>query len=247
MTIGKSSKTARVVSLATAAEGKPRERGLSDIAYDQIRRDIIRCVLRPDEEITESQLAARYGFGKAPIRSALLRLAQDEMVVSYPRRGYVIAPITLEYVKDLFDYRAIVEPAAVRLAIGNVDEAELRELDRICTAGYVPGDRESEQSFLANNKAFHVALARASGNRKLAGNLERLLDEMERLFHVGLSIRDRTKEMQHEHKSLIDALMAGDAVKAEEAVVEQIESARQMVLDAIMSSPKLQQVSVTLA
>ena len=241
------SKTESVVSLAAATEGKPaREKGLSDIAYDRIRRDIIRCVLRPDEEITESQLAARYGFGKAPIRSALLRLAQDEMVVSYPRRGYVIAPITLEYVKDLFDYRAIVEPAAVRLAIGNVNEAELRELDRICTAGYVPGDRESEQNFLASNKAFHVALARASGNRKLAGNMERLLDEMERLFHVGLSMRDRTKEMQHEHKSLIDALIAGDAKAAEEAVVEQIESARQMVLDAIMSSPKLQQVSVTL-
>ena len=238
----------RVVSLATATDGKPaREKGLSDIAYDQIRRDIIRCILRPDEEITESQLAARYGFGKAPIRSALLRLAQDEMVVSYPRRGYVIAPITLEYVKDLFDYRAIVEPAAVRLAIGNVNEAELRELDRISTAGYIPGDRESEQNFLANNKAFHVALARASGNRKLASNLERLLDEMERLFHVGLSIRDRTEEMQHEHKSLIDAMIAGDVAKAEQAVVEQIESARQMVLGAIMSSPKLQQVSVTLA
>ncbi len=242
------SKAERIISLAAATGGKPaREKGLSDIAYDQIRRDIIRCVLRPDEEITESQLAARYGFGKAPIRSALLRLAQDEMVVSYPRRGYVIAPITLEYVKDLFDYRAIVEPAAVRLAIGNVNEAELRELDRISNAGYIPGDRESEQKFLANNKAFHVALARASGNRKLASNLERLLDEMERLFHVGLSIRDRTEEMQHEHKSLIDAMIAGDVAKAEQAVAEQIESARQMVLGAIMSSPKLQQVSVTLA
>jgi DNA-binding GntR family transcriptional regulator len=219
---------------------------LSDQAYYTLHRDIIRCNLRPGQEVTESYLVTRYQFGKAPIRAALLRLTQDNLVMPYPRRGYQIIPITLEYVTDIFGFRLIIEPEAVRLAVGRVEEAKLRALDNVCQAGYIPGDQESQEAFLTANRSFHVTLARASGNKRLAQSLEQALDEMERLFHLGLALRNRTDEMKHEHKALIDALTNGDTKEAVRLDIKQIEAARRMVQEAILSSSSLRTIGVTI-
>jgi DNA-binding GntR family transcriptional regulator len=161
-----------------------------------------------------------------------------------PRRGYRVAPVTLKDVKDIFALRLIVEPAAAREAAGRVDAARLARLDAVCRAGYVPGNSASEEAFLAANTAFHVTIAEAAGNRRLAELIASLLDQMERLFHVGLRMRDRTMEMQHEHRTLVEALAEGRAGDAERIAGEQIEAARRMVLDALLASPALMQTNI---
>lgn len=217
---------------------------LSDVAYERIRADVIRCDLPPGAEATESQLALRYGFGKAPVRAALARLCQDGLVQAQARRGYRVVPVTLKDVRDIFALRLIVEPAAAREAAGRVDAARLARLDAACRAGYVPGDSASEGAFLAANTAFHVTVAEAAGNRRLTELIANLLDQMERLFHLGLRVRDRTVEMQHEHRALIEALIEGRAEDAGRIAAEQIEAARKMVLDALLSSPALMQTNL---
>jgi DNA-binding GntR family transcriptional regulator len=222
-----------------------RRHFLSDQAFRQIKRDIIRCALAPGIEVTEAQLAERYRLGRAPVRVALLRLGHEGLVRPVPRRGYVVAPITLRDVQDIFQLRLLLEPAAARLAAGRVDGERLRRLDTLCRAGYTPGDRASASAFLRANKEFHVTIARASGNERLAETLARLLEEMERLFHLGLAVRNRTTEMQHEHATLVNALVAGDGTTAARLAVEQIESAQKMVWDAVMSSSSLLTTSIT--
>jgi DNA-binding GntR family transcriptional regulator len=156
-----------------------------------------------------------------------------------------VAPVTLGAVNDIFDLRVILEPAAARKAAGRVESKKLHELEAIVLAGYSPGDRESERKFLRANKNFHVAVAEASGNKRLAEALFHVLDEMERLFHLGLALRNRSEEMKHEHESLIEALVANEPDKAEKITIEQIESARRMVLTAIIESASMQKYQIT--
>ncbi len=163
-----------------------------------------------------------------------------------PRRGYIVAPITLQSVRELFDLRLLLEPAAAALAAGNVDAAHLRALDAICAAGYVPGDKSSERKFLSANKALHLAVASASGNQRLAQALALILEEMNRFFHFGLALRDRSDEMEHEHSALVEALIAGDRELARATAVDQIEAARRMVVEALLSSAALDQAEITL-
>jgi DNA-binding GntR family transcriptional regulator len=217
---------------------------LKRLAYDWIKRDIVRCFLEPGREISEAQLAARYKLGKAPIRMALARLEHEGLTRAIPRRGYLIAPISIKDVADTFEVRMLLEPATARLAAGRVDADHLRRLDALCRAGYRPGNRASESRFLRANREFHVTIARGSGNERLGQALSSLLDEMERLFHLGLSLRNRTEEMRHEHKALVDALAAGDGSAAERIAAEQIEAARKMVMDAIFSSPGILKVNI---
>jgi DNA-binding GntR family transcriptional regulator len=218
---------------------------LSDRAYERIRHDIISCAIAPGTEISEAQLCAQYKLGKAPVRMALNRLAHDGLVRAMPRRGYVVTAVTLKDIHDVFELRLMLEPAAARMAAGKVDAQRLRALDEVCRAGYQPGDARSTARFLEANKAFHVAIAQATGNARLAGAIEQLLDEMTRLLHLGLGLRNRSQEMQHEHKSLVKALTRGDGGTAERICRDQIEAARGMVLSAILTSKSVMNVTIT--
>jgi DNA-binding GntR family transcriptional regulator len=217
---------------------------LVDSAYATLKRRIITCEIEPGLRITEAQLVEGMGIGKTPVREALARLAQEGLVRSIPHHGYEVSSITLRDVQELFGLRLIVEPAAVQLAAGHVDATHLRRLDELCQAGYDLGDRESASRFLRANHEFHATVAQASGNQRLVDVVVRVLDESERLFHLGLMLRNRTHEMAHEHRSLVDALVAGDGESARRIVVEQIVAAERMVVNALLSSPAVQSVRV---
>lgn len=227
------------------SDSQDRVESLSLKAYERIKDDIISCELPPGFGFTETQLAARYRLGKAPIRWALASLAQEQLVVSNPRRGHMVTPVTLKTVHDLFNVRLLLEPAAAREAAGKIDEERLQKLDAVCAAGYTPGDRKSERRFLRANREFHTLMALATGNERLARILDHILQEMERLFHLGLALRNRTEEMAHEHKSLVEALAKGDSERAARLAVQQIEAARIMVLDALLSNPAIHNTSIT--
>jgi DNA-binding GntR family transcriptional regulator len=217
---------------------------LNDLAYERIKHDIIACTLAPGSAISESQLGAQYQLGKAPIRIALQRLAHDGLVRAMPRRGYVVSPVTLQDIQDIFELRLLLEPQAARLAAGKVDASQLKLLDDVCRAGYRPGDIASTRRFLEANSSFHVAIAEATGNQRLAHAIRNLLDEMTRLLHMGLTSRDRSAEMQHEHGALVKALRRGDGPTAEQICREQIEASREMVLNAVMKSRAMMTMAI---
>jgi DNA-binding GntR family transcriptional regulator len=216
----------------------PRPQRLGDQAYDRIKEDVVLCRLRPNAEVTEAGLAEHYDLGLAPIRAALSRLAQERLVIVVPRRGYIVAPITIQSVKELFDLRLLLEPATAKAAAGRVDVELLRK-----TGSGPHGKRGGARDlmFLKDNRNFHIEIARAAGNHRITRILESLLDEMERLLHLGLFESDHESlvidhEMQRsQHEALVEALAAGDAVAAENAAIEHIVHSRQLVMRALMN------------
>lgn len=219
---------------------------LTERAYERLRRDIMNCTIAPGSEISEAQLCNDYDFGKAAVRVALTRLGHDGLVRAVPRRGYVVSPVTLQDIQDVFELRLMLEPSAARMAAGKVSAQELRAHDEVCRAGYQPGDARSVDRYLEANKAFHVAIARATGNARLAVAVEHLLDEMTRLFHLALKLRKRPLESsQQEHKSLLKALARGDGELAERVCRAEIEASRHMVVGSILTSRPVMNLAIT--
>jgi DNA-binding GntR family transcriptional regulator len=229
---------------AEARPGGPDQAHLSDLTYERIKRDIVRCVLAPGTDITESQLGARYRTGKAPVRAALLRLRQDGLVRALARRGYSVSPITLQGVNDLFEMRILLEPGVARLASGWVSGERLRQLSELCTSSYTTGDGESEGAFLRANQEFHVSVAEATGNKRLAAATADLLDATERLVYLGLGMEQSIGELLKEHRLLLDAIAKGDGDGAAQIALAHVEASRKMVLHAIYFSRHVPYVSV---
>lgn len=207
--------------------------GLGEQAYRKIKEDIVWCRLRPGQELSEAGLSELYGFGKGPIRQALSRLAQDSFILPRARRGHVVIPVTLNDVRDLFDWRLIIEPAAAELACGKVDRDLLMELDARCAEGFVLGDIESEARFVRANNTFHMEIAQAAGNDRLIASLRQVMDEMTRLMHLAHQLRERKVAQKREHSALIEALVNNDPETARRCTITHIENVRANVIEGI--------------
>ncbi len=211
---------------------------LGEQAYGSIRRDIILGVLRPGAEITEAQLATRYGLGRAPIRSGLTRLRQEGLVRSLARRGFIVAPITLRSVQDNLVVRFALEPLATRMAVGRIDPKLLRESQRPYPTA---GDPARTIDFVRSNREFHVMIAEASGNRTLASFISRLIDEVDRILHLaqfgpGISVEARARKIKDlgDHTAIIEAFEAGNADMAAEAARDHLERSRTFVMSTLL-------------
>ncbi len=208
---------------------------LTEQAVAALRREILTTRLLPGETLSEASAAQLLGLGKAPVRAALARLAEEGLVQAVPRRGWIVSLVTIRDIHEVFDLRLLLEPEAARRAAGRVDAEALRRLDNVCACGYRPEDEDSTQTFLGANKAFHVAVAELAGNNRLARQIDRLLDESTRMLTLGLRARDRTGEMAHEHHELIEAMALGRAEDAAVIMHQQVLASRTMVLEALTS------------
>ncbi|MFC4278153.1 GntR family transcriptional regulator [Achromobacter aloeverae] len=208
-----------------------------DDAYQRIRRDVISCRLAPGAFVTEPELMANYDIRKTSCRIALVRLAQEGYVRSRPRKGYQIAPITLRDVEEVFTLRVQLEPLAARLAVGRVDLGLLRELEAACRVQH-PVLKLNDQIdvFMDANKAFHLAVAAASGNERLHKSLAMLLDEMSRLVALGFGVQKTKPEIKHDHNALIEAFAEGDGKRAELIARRHIETFQAMTLEKLYAS-----------
>jgi len=207
---------------------------LAHQAYTALRKDILTCELDPGSTIAQSQLVKRYDFSLTPVREALKRLEQEGYVQSIPRFGYLITPVTLKDVEDLYDLRLILEQSAVRMAIQRASAEQLAQIQQKATFTYKFKNRLSYLQFLEHNISFHVSIALASGNRKLAEMLANVLNEMTRIFNLGLDLRDSAEEMRNEHILLAAALAQRDIQPAEQIVQDQIVLSRQRVVEMLV-------------
>jgi DNA-binding GntR family transcriptional regulator len=211
---------------------------LAEKAYRLLRSQIIRCELTPGSRFTESDAALQLGLGKTPIREALTRLSQENLVRNLPRIGYQVVPITMRAVRDTFAVRAIVEPAAIRLAAPRVAVPALRELAARCLE-YDPRNRESTERFIAANRAFHMAIIGAAGNALLTEIMDDVLDRSERFMRVAMLLSPEWTGMMHTHDGLIAPLERGDGSAAARVSEEGILTFADRLHEVLMSAPSV--------
>jgi DNA-binding GntR family transcriptional regulator len=212
------------------------EVSLADEAYEMIKADILTCELEPGIHLAQSQMTERYEIGLTPIREALRRLAHEGYVESIPRYGYIVTPITLSDVYEIYEMRSIIEPGAARLAAERASPSQLEQILEIAQNSsftYVPGDRKSYTAYLTQNAKFHLSMAVATGNQRLVGLLSNILDELSRVFHLYIGLRDYTAQLRHEHFTIAKAICDRDADLAARLAYEQAVRSQQRVTEAL--------------
>jgi len=182
--------------------------------YHDIRRDIVRGTFRPGDLLRERELAAKYGVSKTPVREALSLLAQEEMVKAVPRAGYMVTQLTMRDVQEVYHLRLTLEPMAARLAAERITDEELQELERLTSAS-------NPDEAVVFNHQFHLEVARASGNSRLAKMIEQLLDDMDRWAGVDFS-RFSEAELREGHRAELDALRTRDPERAEQVFLKHL-------------------------
>ena len=202
---------------------------LRDNVYESLRSDILTCHFAPGDDMREQDLAERYAVSRQPVREALLRLEREHLVTVTPRRGYRVNPISLADARDLLRFRFALEPACVMEAIESASDDTLKSLNEFRRFS---GNHED---FIAYNRAFHSALAHASGNRRMAAALCDLIGQADRLVRVSvanLKGHDPAK-LVAEHVALIEAMQRRDGRTAVRLIKAHIAQTEKRVLPAL--------------
>lgn len=251
--------TAKKRSRGVAAPAKPRPKNKPPIgsrrpteapaslrqqAYDKIRFAIVTFGLKPGDVVSETQLVKRFGVGIAAVRAALIRLAQEGLVIPRRRHGHVIAPITVQDIREISFLRSCIEPAAAELATGRVDIALLKKLDRQSSSRVDPEDPRSEARSLEGNRDFHVAIAEATGNARLLALTQQLHDLSFRCQYLLRHTETLGKRWESSHAEIIAAFEAGDPARARSAMVKHIAEGREAAMRVLLDRPEIQGATV---
>jgi len=179
-------------------------------------------------------LAKEYATSPTPVRDALGRLRQEGLVTRGPGRGYRVAPLTLADVRELAELRYILESGVVRLAIQRAtveDIRQLRELSRL-----EDGKNLSGPELIQRNRTFHIALAKLARNVRTTAALGRVLDDSERLFHIGIRALP-SDQMEKSHLSLVEAIEQGDFDTAVRICEHEAFDTSERVLQLLLREP----------
>ncbi|WP_258093933.1 GntR family transcriptional regulator [Salipiger pentaromativorans] len=227
-----------------AGKTRPKRQSLTEKVYAQLRREILSCTLKPGADLSEAELAARFDVSKTPVREALAALRLDGLIRTFPRRGYQVAPITFGDMNELFDVRTILEAGAAEMATTRITDEELAALGELAASNYDVTAQTTLADFIANNRRFHLAIARASRNERLYQMLERQIDELERFFYLGATLRDVNTETNEEHKEIVDVLASRDPEAARQIMIRHNDVTRKGLITTLASSPSFGTVSL---
>jgi DNA-binding GntR family transcriptional regulator len=184
---------------------------MSERAYHEVRRMIVRLSLAPGDVVREDQLQAALGIGRTPIREALQRLARDQFVTVIPRRGMYVSGVDVAELSLLYETRATLEPFATRLACARGDERAWQQMAVVLDA--VGRDSSSDELLDADRQCREIVWA-AAGNRFLTSTLDVLYAHSDRLWHLYLGDVADLHVMISEHRDIHAALVARDAETA---------------------------------
>lgn len=206
---------------------------LQERLFDEIKRRIVTCELLPGVELSETTVANEYGLSKAPVRSAMTRLREAGWLQSLPRRSHIVTPLSIRDVNEIYDARCLVEPETARLAAGKVSKTYLTVLNGACRQAYDLEDSDAKRNFLLANAAFHIGIARACGNERLALMLAQLHEQSLRLLYLSVSVAQRSQSWKNGHDTIINKLLNGDQAGAAKETLEGVERSRGAVMDAL--------------
>jgi DNA-binding GntR family transcriptional regulator len=188
-------------------------------AVGVLRDAILSGQFKPGTVLNEKELAEQLGVSKTPIREGLSLLEHEGLVQTIPRRGYIVTPITVQQIHELFDLRVILESAAAERAALRITDDQVHTLSAL-VPDLMPAGEMAKR--LDRNIEFHCAVALMSGNERLAGLIKRLLEEMQRMIAAGY--------VPNEHEKVLQALREREPRRAADAMREHIEEVRRQAL-----------------
>jgi len=215
------------------AEGK----SLSEAVYQRLMQGIISGEFPTDAVLSEVAVAKDFGVSRTPVHDALRLLARDGLVHRERNCRARVAGINPDDIFEVFEMRKMLEGPAAELAAGRMDGRHLAPLRAAANALQLkPKEADWTVQWAEFDDLFHRTIAEASGNRRLAHDINRY-----RLLHKGFNRwatePEGLQSAMAEHMGILEALEARDGVLARERMVAHIVVWQEFFIRMVPSNP----------
>jgi DNA-binding GntR family transcriptional regulator len=189
----------------------------TDQVYALLEEMITFQDLAPGEAVSESQLMARTGFGRTPVREALQRLARERMVEIHPHRGVFVAPVSVEAHFRLLELRRGLEEMAVRFATFRAQTRQKEQM--LALAAELDAFTGTDvRAFGVLLKRSHAAIVEAAHNEYLQLAMAPLQALSRRFWFAHLpDVAEHLRIAAELHARILRSVARGDATAAVDA------------------------------
>ena len=199
--------------------------------YEKVKNLAVSFRLRPGDRVNEVALARELGVSRTPLREVLNRLVAEKLFDFQPGAGFFCRPLDAQTTFDLYELRRIIEVASVRLVCERASDADLLTLKEELYASGLDTKGKTVSEVCSADEAFHMGLAKLSGNDVLATELARINDRIRFIRWIGMA--ERVHTTKGEHTAIMEALLKRDSETAAATLEGHIAKRMDQVVDAV--------------
>jgi DNA-binding GntR family transcriptional regulator len=185
----------------------------ADMAYHVVRSLIIENKLKPDDQLSENDLAQSFGVSRAPVRKALDHLAADGLIRILPKKGSFVEKISVKRLMEICFMRAAIESAAIRHS-SELDEESFEKILKKLARNLEKQEKTLDlkgcyagAKFLKLDDDFHATLCELSGTSMAWETIDSLKANMDRIrYFTFIGKISELKDLIEEHTEIYKAI-----------------------------------------
>jgi DNA-binding GntR family transcriptional regulator len=197
---------------------------LADRAYDELRDRLVTLQIKPGEPIDEDRLGSELEMGRTPIREAIKRLALENLVSVFPRRGTFASEINIKDLAQITEVRAVLEARAAALAAERLTDAGGEELSTLIEELRANRGGDDTKALMELDTRIHRFVYRACANPFLEQTLYRYFNLSLRIWYLVIDRLPHLFQRVHEHEAMLQAIAEGKPELAREIAAAHVDT-----------------------
>ena len=187
--------------------------------YGEILKKIINNDFPPDELLYESQLIKMFNVSRAPVREALIELCSANIIRNIPRAGYQIVRISEKDIRNVLQYRLMLEVEGLKLGFPKITSNVISDLKKFAEKSEKVRNLGFEKDVVGEkmklNSEFHIAISSICGNNFITEALRTTLDLLWRgLMQIMIHENQMPIPESTRHSGIVKYLEEGDLENA---------------------------------
>lgn len=185
---------------------------------EHLREAILALELAPGTVLARQELAEQFGVSQTPVREALMQLNEEGLVDVFPQHATLVSRIDIGAARQAHFLRRAIELELVRDLALQRPEGLVEALQRQIARQQALAEAQQYGDFVAADRRFHQLLYEAAGMAELVDLVGRVSGHVDRLRRLHLPTAGKTALILRDHRAIAEAIAAGDATGAQEAL-----------------------------
>lgn len=210
-----------------------QDKSIREVVYKLLKDCIFDEIIPLGEKIVEKNLADKLNISRTPVRDALNRLKEEELIEYIDGKGYMVKRITLQEVEEIYTIRLTLEVLAAKKAMESITNKEIEEIKDLLELTDKANYEGKVEEVIELVSLFNEKIYDCSRMKRLASMISKLKDYYKRFRDISLEGVERRNQALREHKEILRAIEMKDYDHIEEIIENHLRFSYELVISSI--------------
>lgn len=212
---------------------------------DVLRKAISEGQLAAGSRLVERELCDMTGVSRTIIRESLSHLEAEGLVRILPNKGPIVATLTIDQVRQIYEVREALEPFVAKLFVLHADDQALQQVRKAYDQMKAAFDEKDVHQITIRARALFALIRENSGNEFICQFLGRLSTRVDGLRETSMSQKGRLPKSLQEMKAIVTALERRDSAAAVASSTAHVRAAAAAAIEVLSEAKPAQQAAPT--